>query len=97
MVIGFARAYVTHRDNPAAWREGLSRYSTSAVRQVLAKSRPQQAATQGAYDSYDVLEYHDDEVVAQVNYADGIALVLYVAQGDNDGQWAVRAFDRLSE
>lgn len=97
VLIGFGRAYVSHRDNPAAWREGLSRYSTPAVRQVLAKSSSRQAATHSAYDSYEVLEYHDHEVIAQVNYADGTALVLYVAEQDDGQSWVVRAFDQLAE
>lgn len=97
VLIGFGRAYVSHRDNPAAWREGLSRYSTPAVRQVFAKSSPRQAATHSTYDSYEVLEYYDHEVIAQVNYADGTALILYVAQQDDGNSWAVRAFDRLAE
>lgn len=97
VLTGFGRAYVSHRDNPAAWREGLSHYSTPAVDRVLAKTGPRQAATRSAYDSYDVLEYHDREVIAQVNYADGTALVLYVARQDHGHSWAVRAFDRLAE
>lgn len=96
VVIGFGRAYVSHGDNPAAWRESLNRYSTPAVRKVFAKIGPRQAVTRSAYDSYEVLEYHDDEVIAQVNYADGTALVLYV--GEDDGEnWVVRAVDRLTE
>jgi hypothetical protein len=66
------------------------------VREVFAKSGPGQAVTRSAYDSYEALAYHD-EIIAQVNYADGTALVLYVAEVDGRSSGAVRAFDRLAE
>lgn len=96
VVVGFARAYTSHQDNPADWRAALGRYSAPAVSQALADSSPKQAATHSRYVSYEILEYRDDEVAAQVSYADGTALVLYVAQDDGP-RWNVRAFDRLAE
>lgn len=63
------------------------------------RPRQEQSRTGGQhspYASYDVLEYSDDEVAAQVNYADGTALVLYVAPDDGGQSWSVRAFDRLA-
>lgn len=97
VILGFARAYTSHRDDPAAWRATLARYSSPAVNRALANSTPEQAATHSRYASYDILEYHEDEVDAQVNYADGTALVLYVAREDGGRSWAVRAFDRLAQ
>ena len=97
VILGFARAYSNNQDNPAVWRATLGRYSAPAVSQALADTSPEQAATDSPYVSYDILEHRDDEVAAQVSYADGTATVLYVAQQEAGQSWLVRAFDRLAQ
>lgn len=100
VVIGFGTHYTLAskpRDS-ATWRAALAPFGTDKVVAFLRTQNLDDVPVSAPYDgSYEVLEYGDDDVVVQITYNDGYALVLYVATDPQTKTAAVTAFDRLEQ
>lgn len=94
VVVGFGRNFTRADRGATAWRAGLRPYTTAAVQKDLAVVDVGDVPP-GTYDSYEVLEYDDEQVAAQVLYREGWSAVLYVIF---DGEkWRVFRYDRWEE
>lgn len=95
VVLGFAKNFTNTTDrNPAAWRQRLAPLVSAAVRDQLADVDPTKVPA-GRYDSYELLEAGNYQVIAKIKYGEGWALVLYVT---SDGRaWKVTAYDRWEQ
>lgn len=94
-VRGFGAAFTQKKLTSAQWRTALAPYAEAPVRTDLSTYDRQQVPDQ-RYSGYDVIDASDADVVVQVSYADGFALVLYLHTADQQ-QWLVHAYDRLEE
>lgn len=92
---GFGRNF-THTDGGAgAWRQRLAPHVVPAVRDQLA-TVDLANVPRGHYASTEAVDCDPYQVAAQVFYAEGWSLILYLII-DDDGRWRVYRYDRFEE
>lgn len=91
---GFGRHFTaTSGKSTKTWSKDLRRYVTVALADQLAEVDLTKVPS-GHFDSVDVLEYRDGQVIVEVVYREGWALALWVT-ADGDQTWRINSYARL--
>lgn len=94
VVTGFGRHFTaTSGKSTKTWSKDLRRYVTVALADQLAEVDITKVPS-GHFDSVEVLEYRDGQVIVEVVYREGWALALWVTS-DGDQTWRINSYARL--